>query len=159
MIHPRLRVALGAVAGGLLASAFLPIAVASADEFYYVPEPNTFDATEVSGMPPFTPVEATGAERWGLLDATTGHESLSELTGTDTFTQFGSYTNDFLVDNSTARFGGDLYDLTNFGGGFENEWIDITTPILGAGGTSGVSDLLITPFGDFQLFGDFPFTV
>ena len=158
MVHPRLRVTLGAVAGGLLASAFLPIAVASADDYYYVPERDTFDATAVSGTPPFTPVEATGAERWGLLDATTGHESLSELTGTDTFTQFGSYTNDLLV-NSGPRFGGDLYDLTNFGGGFENEWIDITTPILGAQATSGVSDLLITPFGDFQLFGDFPFTV
>ncbi|MEB3031135.1 hypothetical protein [[Mycobacterium] nativiensis] len=38
-------------------------------------------------------------------------------------------------------------DLANFGGGWENEWID--NPAVGA------SDLMITPFGDFPLFGSF----
>ena len=42
-------------------------------------------------------------------------------------------------------------DLANFGGGFENEWIDVPS-----GSTDpGVSDLLITPFGDFALAGSF----
>lgn len=152
MRHPTLRVALGAVAGGLLGIALLPIAVASADDYYYVPQPATFDITDVSGTPPFTPLEATGTELWGLLDATTGKESLDVLQGTDILTQFGSFTNDFLLGHD-----GDFYDLANFGGGWENEWLNITVPTSDVPAVSGVSDLLITPFGDFQLFGNFPF--
>jgi hypothetical protein len=39
-------------------------------------------------------------------------------------------------------------DLANFGGGWENEWIDIPS-----GSDAGTADLLITPFGDVPLFG------
>jgi hypothetical protein len=122
-----------------------------------VPQPATFEVTDMTGTPPFTPLEATGTELWGLLDATTGVESFDTLKGTDTLIQFGSFTNNFLFDHDSFAFNGDFYDLANFGNGWENEWLDITTPIMGEQATSGVSDLLITPFGDFQLFGDFPF--
>ncbi|MGH3968978.1 MAG: hypothetical protein ACRDTV_12925 [Mycobacterium sp.] len=65
--------------------------------------------------------------------------------GPDTETIFGSFTND---DFSNGDF---TIDLANFGGGWENEWIDIPGTGLG----SGMSDLLITPLGDFALFGTF----
>jgi hypothetical protein len=39
-------------------------------------------------------------------------------------------------------------DLANFGGGWENEWIDIPS-----GPDAGTADLLITPFGDVPLCG------
>jgi hypothetical protein len=47
--------------------------------------------------------------------------------------------------------GGTQLDLANFGGGFENEWIDVP----GSGTGYGISDLLITPFGDLPLLGSF----
>jgi hypothetical protein len=39
-------------------------------------------------------------------------------------------------------------DLANVGAGFENEWIDIPS-----GSNSGISDVVITPFGDLPLLG------
>jgi hypothetical protein len=44
--------------------------------------------------------------------------------------------------------GGTQIDIANFGLGFENEWLDIPS-----GPDAGISDLLITPFGDFELLG------
>jgi hypothetical protein len=41
----RITLTLGAVAGGLLAAAFLPTAVAFADEFDFTPDTTTFDPT------------------------------------------------------------------------------------------------------------------
>ncbi len=65
---------------------------------------------------------------------------LDAQSGVDTHTVFGSFTNDdFAAGPATL-------DLTNFGGGWENEWIDNSAP-----GTT--ADLLITPFGNFELFG------
>ena len=153
MIRAQLRVAVGVLAGGFLA-ALLPIAVASADDFEYLPDPTTLVSTSVSGMPPFTPLVETGTETWYLYDITTGlKDSPIPITGVDTFTQFGSFTNDLIGVNSVP---GNFFDLTDFGGGWGNEWIDFLTP---EGGISGASDLLTTPFGDFVLFGDFPFMV
>jgi hypothetical protein len=150
MIHPRLRVALGAMVGGLLWVAFLPIAVAAADDFYYLPDQGSFEVTQVTGIAPFTPVEAMGTESWSIFDVTTSQVvSTDLLTGADTFTQFGSFTNDLLA----VHIG--LLDFANFGGGWANEWVDFNSNVT----FSGLSDLLITPFGDFTLFGDYPFTL
>jgi hypothetical protein len=41
----RVVLTLGATAGGLLAAAFLPTAVAFADEFDFTPDTTTFDPT------------------------------------------------------------------------------------------------------------------
>lgn len=151
---------LGALAGGLLAAAFLPMAVAFADDWDVIPVTNTFVPTQVEGYPPLIN-EVTGAEAWTTNDLTT-HVPLGILiNGVDTETTIGSFTNDdFLqtasdltfINGATATsfvFATDTQiDLANFGGGWENAWMDIPT-----GPDAGVSDLLITPFGDFPLFG------
>ena len=149
---------LGAVAGGLLAAAFLPMAVAFADNYDFTPDPATFAPTQVEGFPPLID-EVTGAENWNLSDITTNTVKFADIfVGKDTVTTFGSFTNDdyltssyFEVTGATSTFfasAGTQIDLANFGLGFENEWMDIPS-----GPDAGMSDLLITPFGDFELFG------
>jgi hypothetical protein len=153
---------LGAVAGGLLAAAFLPMAVAVADQYDFTPDTTSFDPTQVEGYPPLIN-EVTGTEAFSVYDLTSNEVALGDLFhGVDTQTTIGSFTNDdflgtapgvTIVNGSNAV---DIpthiqIDLANFGGGFENELIDIP-----AGGTdSGMSDVLVTPFGDFSLFGTF----
>lgn len=149
---------IAATAGGLLATALLPPAVALADDYDFAPDTASFVPSQVEGFPPLVN-EVTGTERWSLLDLTTQHLKFTDiLDGTDTQTTIGSFTNDdFLAGSGFVDFGtsdnfiapaGTQIDLANFGGGFENEWISIP-----AGIDSGTADLLITPFGDFSLFG------
>jgi hypothetical protein len=156
----RITLTLSAAAGGLLAAALLPMAVAFADEYDFTPDTAGFDPTQVEGYPPLIN-EVTGTDIWALDDATTSAVVVDPaLTGVDTQTTIGSFTNnDFLTNNSyTFLTGDDLtmpagtqIDLANFGGGFENEWIDLP----GSGPGSGMSDLLITPLGDFAILGSF----
>jgi hypothetical protein len=154
----RAALTLGAAAGGLLAAAFLPMAVASADEYDLTPNITTFAPSQVEGYPPLINI-VTGAESWGISDLTSNTTPFSHvLDGTDTQTTIGSFTNDDWLTNgalsevgSSSSFflsGGTQIDLANFGLGFENEWMDIPS-----GPDAGISDLLITPFGDFELFG------
>ena len=144
----RITLAVGAAAGGLLAAAFLPIAIAVADEEIYVPDPTTFDPTQVVGFPPFSPQELMGTEQWSVIDLTTNQvEALDAFSGVDTHTVFGP-----LINDDFASTLGSSVDLANFGGGWENEWVDVAV-----GADAGASDLLITPFGDFDLFGPFAF--
>jgi hypothetical protein len=139
------------------------MAVAFADVDDFTPDTSTFDPTQVEGYPPRDNV-VTGTEDWNISDLTHNDLPLGGdlLQGTDTVTTIGSFTNDDYLYTNT--FGGltivgssaDFFlpndtqiDLANFGLGFENEWIDMP-----ANGTApGVSDLLITPFGDFSLLG------
>jgi hypothetical protein len=117
------------------------MAVAFADDNGYVPDPSTlFPVPEVTGFPPYSPEVLTGHEAWSLFDLTTNNVLVpDQLDGVDTETIFGSLTNnDFSNGDITI-------DLANFGGGWENEWIDFT------GSTGAQSDLLITPFGDMPL--------
>jgi hypothetical protein len=138
----------------LLATAFLPMAVASADIFDLVPDPSTFDPTTALGYPPFYD-ELTGGESWNAFDQTTGTVVDTDiLSGNDTQTTMGTFTNDdFLVNSSADTLvpAGSQLDFANFGSGFANEWLDIP----GTGTGAGISDLLITPFGDFPLLGTF----
>jgi hypothetical protein len=147
----RITLTLGAAVGGLLGAAFLPMAVALADDIGAVPDPSTFSATTVEGFPPFY-TEETGTEFWSLDDFTTGMPSPLVLSGEDTQTTFGSFTNDdFLITFFTLQGFpvGTQFDFANLGSGFANEWVDIP----GTGTGAGVSDLLITPFGDLSLLG------
>lgn len=156
----RVTLTLGAVAGGLLAAAFLPVAVAYADDFDVVPVTNTFVPTQVEGYPPLIN-EVTGTEAWTPNDLTTHLPIGVDINGVDTETTIGSFTNDdFLQTQPNLTFvniatqGVFVFstdtqiDLANFGGGFGNEWIDIPS-----GPDAGIADLLITPFGDVPLFG------
>jgi hypothetical protein len=157
-VHRNLRLTFGTGAGVMMAAAFLPMAVAFADQYDFTPEITTFVPTQVEGFPPFIN-EVTGAEQWNIFDLTTNtvfHPNL--LDGTDTQTTIGSFTNDDHLTNiglvaigNSSTFelpSGVQIDLANFGLGFENEWIDVPS-----GPESGVSDLFITPFGDFALLG------
>jgi hypothetical protein len=137
----RITYALGAAVGGLLVGACLPMAVAFADEDSFVPDPSTLFVTDVSGFPPWSPEVITGHEAWSLFDFTT-HTVLvpDQLDGVDTETIFGSFiNNDFSNGDITI-------DLADFGNGWENLWFYEPS-------SAPISDLLITPFGDFPLFG------
>lgn len=158
----RVTLTLSAVTGGLLAAAFLPMAVAVADEYDLTPDTTTFiPTTSVTGLAPFY-TEVTGTESWGITDLTTNSVPAGDgdlFSGSDTETAIGSFTfNDFVgssgvIEDPSFGIGGDglQIDLANFGGGFENELVDVPS----GADASGVSDLLITPFGDFSLFGSF----
>jgi hypothetical protein len=142
----RLALTVGAAAGGVLVVAFLPIAVASADIDGYSPDPTTFDPTQVTGFPPYSPEVVTGTEAWSRYDFTTNTVLVpDQLDGVDTATVFGSFTNDDFSNGDIT------IDVTSFGGGWGNEWIDIP----GTGPSGVASDLLVTPFGDLPLFGTF----
>jgi hypothetical protein len=154
----RVPLTLGAIAGGLLTAALLPMAVAFADEYDFTPDTASLDVTQVEGYPPLIN-EVTGTEDWNLADITTSGVPFHDaLAGTDTETTIGSFTNDDYLTSSTLTVSGgpvDFFvpigtqiDLANFGLGFENEWMDIPS-----GADAGTSDLFITPFGDFALFG------
>ena len=155
--HHKFALTLSTLTGGLLAAAFLPMAVATADEYDFTPDLTTFVPTQVEGYPPLIN-EVTGTEQWGVFDLTTNTSfAPNVINGTDTETTFGSFTNDdYLISSGLVVSGphffslpvGTQLDLANFGLGFENEWVDIPS-----GPNTGISDLLITPFGDFELFG------
>ncbi|HXS86246.1 MAG TPA: hypothetical protein VN741_11475 [Mycobacterium sp.] len=154
----RVALTFGVGAGGLLAAAFMPMAVAFADNYDFTPDITSFAPTQVEGFPPLIN-EVTGAETWGVSDLTTNTVEFHDvILGTDTATTIGSFTNDdYLTSTELDVIGtsatlelpaGSQIDLANFGFGYENEWMDIPS-----GPDTGMSDLLITPFGDFALFG------
>jgi hypothetical protein len=139
----RMTLALGAAGAGLLVGTFLPVAVAFADDTGWVPDPSTLNPTDVSGFPPWSPEVIVGDEAWSRFDFTTNTVTVpDQLLGVDTETIFGAFTNnDFSNGDITA-------DIANFGNGWENVWVDFSNGV-------GISDLLITPFGDFPLMGTF----
>jgi hypothetical protein len=157
----------GVIAGGLLAAAFFPMAVAVAD-----------DASDSSIFDPLLQ-EFFGFQRdasepttvYSISGEATFYQSIhqTEFFGTDPTSTLPSGS--FQVDNEviTDPFGpasaellvtssaegtsappvGSVYDVINIGGGFENFYSDIapTTP----GGADTLSDTLVTPFGDIPL--------
>jgi hypothetical protein len=154
----RLRTALtlGAAAGGLLAGAFLPMAVANADEYFYTPDPTeTGVVTPAWGTSEFGEQIETGAA-WNTNDLSGGLGIADSLYGNDTHTSIGTFSSDvFQVTESFPGDPGNLadgstIDLSNYGLGFGNELVSATA---GAGDISqGIYDTAITPFGDFFLF-------
>ena len=150
-------------AGGLLAAGFLPMAVAFADDEGVVFEPaNGSYYLDSSGPLPPTVIDSgpisigAGDEYW---DAVVGYDSANPiaypdaLVGYEVYTTIGSFTNDdFIVGGLLPIVPipiGTHIDVADFGGGYANDWIDIPGTGLG----SGMSDLLITPFGDLPLLG------
>jgi hypothetical protein len=163
----RITLAPGVIAGGLLAAAFFPMAVAFADD---ASESSTFDpllqeffgfqrdASEpttvysVSGEPPFYQsihqTEFFGTDSTATLGA--GSFQVDNEVITD---PFGPASAELLVTSSEAGTSappvGSVYDVINIGGGYENFYSDLapTTP----GGADTLSDTLVTPFGDIPL--------
>ena len=142
--------AAGAAAGGLLAAAFLPMAVAFADDdIGFVPVDDTFVPTGVSGMPPSSADVITGQEEWIGYDFTTKELNPDQsFSGVDTETITGSWTNNDFAASPLA------IDLLTFNDGWAVEWVDITeNPVVG--NAADVGELLITPLGDVPLMGTF----
>jgi hypothetical protein len=171
-------VAVGAATGGLLAAAFLPMTVANADEFIYTPEPTTFvpDPSTEWGVPGVLS-GATGTEDWSNVDVTTNTAVPGSLFGTDTETSAlslypddATFSNDLLsIPNNVTEpgglAGGSVVDL--FTATVANSTLWTGLPQVEAGVSTwgnelvdaaagsvapGITDTLITPFGDFALF-------
>jgi hypothetical protein len=157
------RITLTLAAGGLLAAGFLPMAVAFADDEGVIFEPSngSYYLDSTGPLPPSVidsgPISiGAGDEYW---DAVVGYDSADPiaypdaLAGYEVYTTIGSFTNDdFIVQGGLPIVPipeGTLIDVADFGGGYANDWIDVPGTGLG----SGVSDLLITPFGDLPLLG------
>jgi hypothetical protein len=107
----------------------------------------------------------TGSDAGSGSDATT---DLGQVSGSeDVANLFGIHNTEFTVDNVDPASGvdpsslpaeGTVYDVANFGNGFENVYTDVPGQDGGAG---SVTDTLVTPFGNFDLsnlFGDFDAT-
>jgi hypothetical protein len=157
-MNPRsIFLAFGAAAGGLLAAGFAAVGVASADTWELTPDDNTFVPTSADGFPPLYDTQF-GTENVVVTDVTTNTPFGAGEPGTDAHTTIGTFTNDDFLYSATKEtftvidpggpssftlLPGTEVDIANFGGGFENEWMNIP-------GT-GVTDILLTPFGDFNI--------
>lgn len=155
----RIALTLGTAAGGLLAAAFLPMAVANADEFVYTPEPGQFtpDPSTDWGTPGLLS-GATGGDLWQTADIGSGGTNvlyyIPSLFGSDNDTLFLKLiSNDLFTvtahaSDPGALATGSVIDYTNFGLGYGNEFVDAAA----GSATPGLTDMAITPFGDFLLF-------
>jgi hypothetical protein len=163
----RITLTPGVIAGGLLAAAFLPMAVAFADdasdssifdpllqEFFGFQRDASQPTTvySVSGEPPFyQSIHQT--EFFGTDSTATLPAGLVQVDNEVITDPFGPASAELLVTSSeegtSAPPVGSVYDVINIGGGFENFYSDIapTTP----GGADTLSDTLVTPFGDIPL--------
>jgi hypothetical protein len=143
----RLIPGLTATAGGLLATAFLSSAFAHADVITYdiIPDPEDGPSqlSAVGGFPPFDEtVSYTGLFAVNEIGAVGNATYYSDVFGVhNVLLQFDSHTD----PNALAG----VIDQTTFGSGWENVYTDFH----GAGffGTDGITDNLITPFGDFNI--------
>jgi hypothetical protein len=161
------RIGLTLVAGGLLAAALFPVAVASADD---ASDSSIFDPLfqeflgfqrdalqpptvySVSGEPPiFQSIHQT--ELFSTASTATLPGGLFQVDNEVITDPFGPASAELLVTSSeadtTAPPVGSVYDVINIGGGFENVYSDIAPSA--PGGTDTLSDTLVTPFGNIAL--------
>ncbi len=177
----RLTMTLGATAGGMLAAAFLPMAIAHADDDgstyfgFTLPDDDAFTGT--TGFPPL--FEYASADDVSLgYDAADDHSGV--LSTADFSTDGGSGTIDADVDNlyvtalgassqtitlneglttdgagaeggDTVAGEGSVFNATDFGLGFGNIYTDAVG--AGDGGSNEISDVLVTPFGNIDISG------
>jgi hypothetical protein len=182
----RITLGLSAVGGGLLAAAFLPLAVANADTtditgptpitdvFGFSPDsPET--VLTVSGLPPLYQ-QVEGYQTFDYVTPSGDDETLNADVSTLTTPGFGNTeylitgvaSEDTkvadLVANPTDTFptDGSVYDIANFGNGFENVYSDVaaepmynlgTDSLSGIGttATGTITDTFVTPFGNIDL--------
>lgn len=149
----RITLTLGTAAGGLLAAAFLLMAVAFADDDGLVPVQESLIPTEVTGDPPYSPDVITGQEEWIEYDFTTGVPNLNpdaSVIGSVTETIIGSMVNNDFSD------GGLDVDLLTYGNGYGLEWAELPGDGIFGPYEPTIGELIITPYGDFS-FGPFDF--
>ncbi|MGC2346070.1 MAG: hypothetical protein WA630_19190 [Mycobacterium sp.] len=186
----RITLALGAAAGGLLAAAFLPLAVANADsgdvidvtsdamratppDFFGFSPDSPETVLTVSGLPPlFQQVE--GYQTFDYVPTgDTINADVSKLSLPDGFTNIEylitgddptAYANADMISAPTDGFptDGSVYDIANFGNGFENVYSDVlpeqaqrlaTDSLTGIGTAAPgtITDTFVTPFGNIDL--------
>jgi hypothetical protein len=177
-MNRRITLTLAAAAGAMFSSALLPAAVAFADPDApgadaFTIGGYTFDP-EASGTEGFTAVDqGTGTptyfetgdpstgQSFDVFSPASGSTAATELGTVDTtesVTNYGSLTNTgFTITSDTPVAGGSsadlpavgsMYDVTNFGSGYENVYTDIP----GASGAAPtVTDELVTPYGNDDL--------
>jgi hypothetical protein len=133
-----ITLSLAAAAGGLLAAAFVPTAVASADIVdLFTPDTSTFDPT-------------TGTQDWNYIFLPDpSQDVLDGFTTKDTVETFGSIVNNYatVTGFTTGPEVGSDIDYLQLGGGYANEFV------YEPGVSPAITDLLITPFGDVTLLG------
>ena len=147
----RIILSLGAAAGGLLAAASLPTAVAAADQYVYMPDPLTFQETgSPIGLPPSFDLEL-GSEDFNVLDATNGSIIPDAMDGTVVVTNFlGATETQFdeagwIYNDPGALDIGSQISLLQLPGGWGSELIFSSSVPF------GLEDIVLTPFGDFTL--------
>ena len=155
-----IAVSLGAAAGGLLAAAFLPMAIAAADEYVYLPDPSTFVAESPSltgytpiSFPPFIEGQ-TGDIGFNVVDTTNGITRDDAMLGTTLVTQFlgGATETEFTESGLITTVPGALdigsqVDVLQLAPGWGSELV-----ISDLAGPLGFEDILFSPFGAFTLF-------
>lgn len=174
----RITLTVAAAGGGLLAAAFLQTAVALADDDYnalisMAPPPAAGDTYTFASVPvtDYQPhVEYTdgiapayqnvlGYDEFNWIDESQSSSGSPDIVGTfnadtsDITTAFGVSNEELLVDQSDLSgihpAIGSVFDITNFGGGFENFYSDLVG--AGTNGANLISDMFDTPFGDFAI--------
>lgn len=171
-IPRRVTVVLGAATAGLFSAALLPIAVAFADD--YANDPGSgLDVTGTSGIPPLY-AEDTGVQLYDVVDTTQSTASQYDVVGqyfagvSDLYGPSGNLFNQeqvVVAYNSGDTLGsapgdtppvGSVFDTTNFGDGFENEYSDLAGQ--GTGGHDLITDTFVTPLGDINIPTTFDLT-
>lgn len=148
----------GAVAGGLLGAAFLPTAIACADDYTIIPDPGSTEViTGLYGLqtaPPAVEGSVQGYQTFEIT-GTGGTFGADESNATD---MFGNVNEELLVTSTSGAVGtaagdvppvGSVFDYSSFGdSGYANVYSDLasTTP-----GGDVITDTLVTPFGDINI--------
>jgi hypothetical protein len=146
---------LGILAGGITAAALTSASAAYADVYEYTLDDSDF-ATQASTTPFGNVVQ--GDTYLDTTDVTTGqtytfdefgygNEVLNPLTGTVESYAITTYNE---ADNVGGIPDGSAIYVSEFGGGFANELVNI--PATSAGALDSITDTLVTPYGDFVLF-------
>jgi hypothetical protein len=151
----RITFALSGAAGGLLAAALLPTAVAAADEYLYEPDGSSFVAEPplLTGYAPLSlpPLfeSTTGDEDFTVFDVTSSSTAMDALVGPVLETQFlgGADEWNFTVSGWDSAVPGALdpgshVSLTLLPGGFGSELVTSDLVPL------GLQETIFTPFGD-----------
>jgi hypothetical protein len=147
---------LGVAAGGL-GAAFLPVAVAFADDYTFVPEPGTEQVTGIFGLLTAPPAVGGSVQETQVFDF---HDLITNGTGTVNadanifMDPFGDSNQELLITPGDTTGTdvppvGSVFDTFTLG--FDTGLQNVYSDIPGA----GVSDTLVSPFGDISI--PFPF--
>lgn len=154
-MNRRITLTVAAAAGGLLAAAFLPVAVAFADDVYTLDPQGPEVVTSISGFAPWYQ-DTLSTNVFGADQSNPIIEFGQFNAIVNTLTTSSGFENQEIIDTGGQLGGlsvptGSLFDFTNFGGGFENEYSDINGTVGLFVGPNTITDEFITPFGDFNI--------